>query len=568
MTDQITFAIIKSDRTWKYDLTKRFVEHYAFNEYGQDFENYILEVDTVDQALKRCKTDYLIVQSAGHIIFDTTFFGRVMKTLAAKENIVIGHIMLQDDYVVLDRRCLAFDMVLWKEHGEISFDNGKIKDGPKYAVSEPSEIEWAPIEICDIKGATREFVPSICGQNGASIVIKQLDEFGKMRSMSGVVDIYDAHFLDDSTALSEILSETFYEKRFLPLVKDHIYTVDTDPIDNIADQNADIVCAPAIGLKPLNLAEHYKAKRVIIYDTNELALELQRRIFSITKATTFGEIVTDFLTDYPHANIVDDWSSQRFSVIKPTTAYVEFKKIDLFSFEIIDMFLRIDHEKSLVVDFSTLFTNPYNFYRRPLYQIQGLFAEIYSILKSRVGAIFILGQTPGYKELTFVEVNTSVTRYHVDHTIDPRQPDEDGLEKPEPEPVMFIPEFPTIIKEELDEKPALLKKFDAAKVGNAKRDVCQIAEDIGYSKSQVISVIGADEKSVTLLSKKELLDGLVFIFEYFVDVPHEQWSFKVGVDGQDKRVEFSNGISLDTLKKHLLNDYKINPTTTRKFFGV
>lgn len=566
MTAQITFAILKSDKTWKYDLTKRFMEHYAFSAYGHEFETYILEVDTVDQALRRCQTDYLIIQSAGFVIFNNDFFSSVLEHLSSK-NMVVGRIELQDDYVILDRRCIAFNIPEWKRLGEPSFDAGKIKDGPKYAVSIPSEYEFAPKEVVAVTGAEREFVPSVCGQNGASIVIKQLDGFGKITSLSGILDPYDSHFLDDSTALSEIVSETFYEKRFLPIVKDYIFTVDTDPLQDIPNQSADIVCAPAIGLKPLNLVEHYNAKRVIVFDTNDLALELQRRIFTVTQPTTFGEIMKEFLSDHPEAHVADDWSSQTFSVIKPCKAYVEYKKIDLFSFEAVDLFNRLDYEKALVVDFSTLFTNPYNFYRRPLYQIQGLFAEIYSILKSRTGATFILGQTPGYKEMTFVEVNTSVAKYLLDPNVDPMKPDEDGFKKEPLPPIVFAPEFPTIVKEQIEEKPALLKKFEAPKNLN-KKDVCSIAEDLGYAKSTTKTIIGGDEKDVTLLMKIELLDGIQFVFNYFVDVPNEQWSFKVGVVGQDKTVEFSNGISNDTFKKHLLNDFKINPTTTRKFFGV
>lgn len=567
MTSKITFAVLKSSHTWKYDLTKRFMEHYAYQAYGQSYEDYIIEVDSVDQALNRCKTEYLVVQTAGHVIFDSDFFSTVLGAMQSSENLVLGHVVLQDDYVVLDRRCIVFDMKLWRSLGSISFDDGRIKDGPKYAVSVPSDIEYLPKEVVVVTGASREFVPSICSQNGASIVIKQLDEFGKIMSLSGLLSTYDAHYLDDSTALSEIVSETFYEKRFLPLVKDQIFAVDTDALGGLVDQQADIVCAPAIGLKPLNLLEHYGAKRVIVYSSNDLALELQRRILTVTSPTTFGEVMSEFLSDYPHANIIDDWSEQRFSVITPCKAFVEYKKIDLFSFEVIDMVSRIDHEKSLVIDFSNLLTNPYEFYRRPLYQVQGLFAELYSILKSRTGATFILGQTPGYKELTYVEVNTSVAKYTIDPTIDPMKPDADGFEKPPLPPLVFAPEFPEIVKEEVVEKPALLKKFTEPKV-SVKKDILAIAEDLGYIKSLTTTIIGADEKEVTLLSKSELLDGIEFVFDYFVDVANEQWSFKVGIVGQDKRVEFSNGISNDTFKKHLLNDFKINPTTTRKFFGV
>ncbi len=567
MSSQITFAILKSSHTWKYDLTKRFMEHYAFKAYGYSYGDYILEVDTVDQALRRCKTDYLIVQSAGHVIFDTDFFSAALRAMLDSKNIVLGHTMLQDDYVVLDRRCLVFDVELWRSLGAISFDDGRIKDGPKYAVSIPSDVEYLPKEVVVVSGASREFVPAVCGRNGASIVIRQLDEFGSLPSLSGLLSTYDAHYLDDSTALSEIISETFYEKRFLPLVKDQIITVDADPLENLENQSADIVCAPAIGLKPINLVEHYNAKRVIVYGENSLSLELQRRIFTITKPTTFGEIMAEFLSDHPEANIVDDWSCQKLSVIKPCNAFVEYRKIDLFSFEVVDMLTRIDHEKSMAVDFSTQLTNPYEFYRRPLYQVQGLFAEIYSILKSRVGATFILGQTPGYKELTFVEINTSVAKYAIDPNVDPMQPGEDGLEKQPMAPIVFAPEFPSISKEEIVEKPALLKKFTESKI-SSKKDVCAIAIDLGYAKSIITAIIGADEKEVTLMSKIELLNGIKFIFDYILDVPNEQWSFKVGVEGQDKRVELSNGISNDTFKKHLLNDFKINPTTTKKFFGV
>jgi hypothetical protein len=70
-----------------------------------------------------------------------------------------------------------------------------------------------------------------------------------------------------------------------------------------------------------------------------------------------------------------------------------------------------------------------------------------------------------------------------------------------------------------------------------------------------------------MLTKREAFDDFIAIFEYTVDEMSGSWSFKVGVPDDDRRVEFYNGLTLETMKKHLLTDVKINPDTTRKYFA-
>lgn len=566
LKNNISFAIIDTEQGWRTDLTSRYCDFFAQKLHEDSFQKFIFIAKNIDNAIELCKTKYLLVQQSGHITFNDVFFTKIEDVIAADRDIFLGHIILSDDYAVIDSSCVFINVELWKEHGEPSFSAGKQKDGPKFAVSQPSQDKNKPLEIVVIPGADREFVPSSCGPRGAAAVIKQLDTFQRSTSLSMILDDRDFHFFDHSTSLGEIRAETSFEKKYIPLIKSRIFSADPDTHEKMPNTIADVVCAPARGLKALNLAEQYRAQSVVVFDENPIALELQKMIFGVQKPTTYGEIVAEFLTEYPHANIGDEWYPDKYSVITPYKGEVQYKIVDLFSYEAEELIKDIDHSKILVIDFSNQFVDPYNFYRKPLYQVQGLFAELYSLLKSRTGPTHILGYSPGFRPMDEIEINTSTVKYEVDATIDPRKPGDDGIQPPEPEPLVFEPQTSPQVIQKLDPKPPIVKRIMNA-VKSISSNPIAIAGDIGYVKSTANIILAGSEKEVTLLSKREILNDMIFVFEYGVDEASGEWCFRVGMDDSDKRIELSNGANSDRFKKHLLNDFKINPNTIKKFFG-
>ena len=104
-----------------------------------------------------------------------------------------------------------------------------------------------------------------------------------------------------------------------------------------------------------------------------------------------------------------DYYEDEYSVVQiPGDIEVQHFNIDLFSFESRDLIAGVDPAASALFDFSTIFSCPHNFYRRPLPQVFGLFSELYSLIKGRLGASHILGEAPGFKSMSSVKVNTFV----------------------------------------------------------------------------------------------------------------------------------------------------------------
>src|ERR1035438_6161471 len=96
--DNITFAVLLSDSGWHTDLTVRFCEYFSQKINGPGFLDRIIYPDSIDDAMAECKTDYLLIQTGGHIIFDQSFFKAIEKVAFDNTDIVVGHLILEDDY--------------------------------------------------------------------------------------------------------------------------------------------------------------------------------------------------------------------------------------------------------------------------------------------------------------------------------------------------------------------------------------------------------------------------------------------------------------------------------------
>jgi len=561
LPSNITFAIIVSDEGWRTDLTIRFCEYFGQKLNGDKFSDKIIIAKSVDDAMERCVTSYLLVLSGGFIPFSMSFFEALDQKAAEKSSIFYSFFMLAEDYVVLDARCIFFNLPLWRGAGKPLYDNFRLKQGPPFKVTVPNK-DHAPHEIERVEGET-VFVPGICGQNGAALVIKQLETFDKLTSMSYVVPAGSYHFLSTATALEEIHTETEFEKKLLPPIFSKVYSYDDDTAEH-GENSIEIIVAPAQGLKPLTLAEHYGASRIIIYDNNPLSLELQRAIFSVTAPMTYGEIIKAFTDRFPGAILADSWEKDQHALICPLVGVeVEFNRIDLFSFQAEEFFKSIDHAPSMLVDLSDIYVFPYNYYRRPLYQVQGLFAELYSILKSRTGPTTILGLAPGFQRMDTIEINTATIQFQMDPTIDFTQKELEG-EVPVPlSPIMYVP--PTLPQhaEKYDWKPPL-KNADIATP--PPRSAVSIAAELGYSVEARGIELNGKQVNATCLSLKQETEGFTALLEYTVDEAGWAWTFKVGTPGDARRIELKNGETQESFKKHLLTEVKFNPATMIKYF--
>lgn len=547
LQNNLTFAVLVTDGGWRTDLTARFCEYHSYKINGS-IDN-IMIVDTVDQALEQCTTDYLLIQSGGHLTFRPEFFNALDQCIEEAQDIFLGHIVLAEDYLLLDKQCLFVNMKLWRAHGSVAFES-KVLHGPNVAVVVESNNQHRPAQIKMSKDRTS--VPSQCIPHGAGLIVKQLDTFGVVTSLN-FLDSTHFHLLDLQTSLAEICSETIYEKTYLPKLKNEVFTIDTDKWVPVDENIINTIIAPARGLKALNLAEYFRVQQIVVYDTNPAALEFQRRIFSVKQPTLYGDIVQGFLNDYPDINLIGDWQKDRHNVVTVFKGEVHFKNVDLFSYQILRLIREYDIFKSLIIDFSDGYTHPHNYYRRPLYQVQGLFAEVYSQLKSRPGPTHILGFAPGFHQLNTIKVNTDAEQFNF-------KPD---LEAEVPEVYQSF----TVEKSKKDiiEDKWTAPSTESVQVESVEDTPFALALTKGYSKVQHSDAINNLPTNKIMLVKEEAFDDFVAVFEYTFD-ENNRWSFKVGVPNNPKRIEFSNGLSLEGFKKHLLTEMKINPTIAARYF--
>lgn len=570
--NNLTFAVLVTDGNWRTDLTIRFCEYFSHAYNGENFIRNIIYPKSIDDALETCSTDYLLIQGGGHIPFISHFFYALEKAVSENTDILLGHVELAQDYLLLGSTCMIVNMPLWRAAGKPKFQT-QVREGPRFRTLKAAEFKHLPAQIEVDPNPERIFVTNACSIAGAAIIIRQLEMWGKARGLVDVLPPETWHYLDKSSPYHEIHHETLFEKRYLPRVMSKVFAQDPDDLSNIGIATSDIIVACAQGLKAYTLAEHFDAKRVAIYDINPLTVELQRRIFSVKKATLYGDIVREMMEDIPSADVVDGWDADSDVVITPLKTEVSFHIIDAVSYEMEELLLSFDQTSSMIADFSDIFIYPYNFYRRPLYQVQGLFGELYSILKSRQGPTHILGFAPGYQHMDTIEVNTARVQFETKpQTIDEAkvlkaEAEERGEELPAPIPIIYVPTSTAPLPE--NQLIPLERSTAEAFVPPRIPSPFTVAEELGYEKGRRTELIGEEQVNVVVFTKRQLfeeVEDFEGIYEYLYNEMTGQWSFRIGKVDHDKKIELMNGFDGISLIGHLQKEFKVNPKTAVRYF--
>lgn len=409
--NNITFAVLEHDTGWRNDLTIRFVEYYAHSLIDENPLDKILYSKSVDEALKRCETDFLLVLSSGSVLPEFSFFTVLSEQAEKKQDIFISKIVLLEDYAAIDSSCVLFNIPLWKEHGEVKFSS-QVREGTCFAVMLEGDDKYEPNAIIAKPEEDNMYIPPACSMMGGGIIAKQLEIFGEASALFHFINHGEFFYLSKKTPYFEIRTETLFEKKFLSNIPSRVFLSSGMLKENEKTSSVDVVVAPAQGLKPITLAEQFSAKHLIIYDNSKEALALQKLIFSVKKPMLYSMLVDKFLRDNPTARVMDDWSAEANSVIVPLkNVKVDFYHVDACSFEIEELVEGFDKEVSALFDVGDIFTYPFNFYKRPFYQVQGLFAEVFSKIKSRTGPSHIIGLAPGFIKLDDMHVNTSTEHF-------------------------------------------------------------------------------------------------------------------------------------------------------------
>lgn len=558
-----SFAVINVGNTWRTDLTIRFCEYYSSLFNDKSFKEKISFAASIDEALQKCMTEFLVIQSPGSIIFSKNFFKKAQKFFEETKNFVFGNLELIDDYVIYHDNILIIDMFAWKNAGSPKYTS-HLRTAPKFQVSEKTNNTYFPASIQKLDG-DGDLITNFCSSRGAELIAAQLLFSGKITSAKSTITDEDFYFLSKVSPQEEILTETFFEKKILPIQKRKIFTSDTDNYPDIKNITTDVVVTTAQGLKAFNLLNYTGAKIVIIYDNNPLALEFQKRIFAVTEPTLFGDIISKFKRDYPKAEFDDSWEEEEFTLIEPLEIKeAKFVLMDVFTFEARDFPLLLDQRVSAVFDFSDIFTYPYNYYKRPLYQVQALFSEIFSILKSRLGPTFMLGMAPGFQNMNDVAVNTYKFEFEeVKLTVY-----EEETEKEITEYVLSNKMFAPQIGETLQEESVNMEWEGTAVNEDALseniKELKQEAENLGYDIDMKKVTKNKNKFMIINLSKINQFSDFTGVYEYTFDSNSERWSFKVYKYGKDKKVEFANGVDCISLLAHLKLQFKINPKTAVK----
>lgn len=416
--DNVTLAIIP-DNTWRSEYT------YLHLRYFQRLLNPSVKVvsfPNVDAALGACETDYLFVFRAGALPYASGFF-QSLGIKEVEEALFIGKILLHSDYAMLEDSMLLVNMQRWKDYGCPKF-NSKVRQGPTFYMSiGVADDPRRPLQI--VKESDEQiFVDNDCSSNGGEFIVLELNERGMCESFGQYCDTDDYYEFSTETPYHELITETRFEKLYLPEVRSRVFAIDTDDLSAAKQTTVGIVVAPAIGLKALTLAEHFKAKTIVVYSRSQPALDLQKLIFSVTQKTLYSDIVDQFFED-TGVLVEAGWEEDEYAIITPLEGVqVEYVLVDAFSYEMDRFIKKLDFQSSMVFDFSDVYTHPHEYYKRTFAQVDGLFTQLYSYLKSRTGPTHLFGLSPNFEPLHENLVNTSSESFEMDPTYDPTQDEE------------------------------------------------------------------------------------------------------------------------------------------------
>jgi hypothetical protein len=585
--NNISFALINRDSQWRTDFSLRFIEYWSRVFNGDAFRDRILFPTTIDEALETCETDFLLIQSPGWITVDAGFFKSLEKQLSLKEDICISNVVLEEDYMRINENCLLLHVSVLRSFPGLRYSS-RIKEGPAIQVKKDGS---AIVEIVPKPVVGNTFVPLRCAASGAEILVEQLETFGRVKTINGVVPSDSRFFLDKTSAYNEIHYETLFEKTVLRAHSSLVWAEDREPIDLTSQDCQSLVVCPASGLRPLSLVQHTGARQLIIYDCSAAALELQRRIFNTSEPAIFGDIVRGFLADHPSVTMVDGWQSEEYvAVPKIDGLDIRYVHLDACGYEIESLIRSLATDSSVLFDFSDIYGYPFNFYKRPLYQIEGLFGEVYSLLKSRTAPTKITGFAPGWRSMDSVLVNTE--RRQFDESEIRKYEEvraaaaEDGsgrlpsfifsLQKLGERTLDILPNFifpakifpksepakqPTIPQHEVRVAPA-----PPPPPPEPPPTLQQLATSLGYALSADSGLPGGPLGGWTVCRKNESLGDLDVCFEYWINESTGIWTFRAGKIQGTRRIEFSNGLNQESLFKHMKIKIKINPKTSMKYF--
>ena len=626
LENNLTFAVLTSNTPWKTDFTLRFCEYFSHQINGENFMKNIIFPATIDSAIAECKTDYLLIQNGGHVTFSPDFFIVLEQAAEEATDLFIGNLKIENDYVVLKQDCLFINKKIWLECGRPRFSS-KIHEGPNFEITAEiqNQDKYHPGQITAV-GDERVFITGECSLNGAELIVKQLDLAGVAVSFAAVVDPSSMFYLDSATPYKEVFAETYFEKKYLKPNLEKIETRYSQELDLPEIQPHLLICCGR-GLRNHSLIETLKPSKVIVFDNNPNALAFQKMILGITEPKLYKEIVADFLTENPYADLLS--LDNQDVAVRPINATLEYKCVDAFSYELEDLLRNVDHSCSMVLDLGDTFVYPYSFYKKPFYQIQSLFTEVYSVVKSRTGATYVIGFAPGFQQMNELDINTSPLQYDERAAVVIETPVE-GEDSPEltQEMIDFIEEkektsYARQVITPLTDSTEF-KRPDSSNVAHStkptfkwatkKEDIAPVQqhEEVGIAEphldlldkwmhDQLIQFMNFDERreeiqevvekvvvqncefadginaaieigySMTMtdeiytLTKEEVFEEFTALFQYKIDVPGSLWGFSVSkVDG-DKAVQFSTGVTNESLLKHLDQKIKINPKTAIKY---
>lgn len=585
LENNITFAILKASAEWRTDLSSRFAEYFCHKLNKTSSRNRLIFVSSVDDALARCETDFLIVQGSGHLIVDNIFFDN-LETIADKNtDLIIGDVRVEEDYMRLRETCMFINMLLWHRWGKPRF-NGPMREAPRISAIKVAGTDLIATITADT-GGEKIGVPSECSAFGAGLLVKQLELFGQIQSIESIRQ--GTFYLDKSSPYHEIHYETLFEKQILDRARRAIFTIDNEELPDLDNFHVDLAIIPAVGLRPLSVIQKYGVKKLKIYDSNPQALELQRQIFSISAPAVYGEIVKDFQARHPSAIIADNFlDEQHVGIPLVCDVDIEYCLVDACSFEIEDLIRAQDAALSLLIDFADIYVYPFNFFKKPQYQIQGLFGEVYSLLKCRTAPTKILGLAPGWQCMDTVKVNTDAVQFDAEIVADfEKKSVQPSKEKKNPSLFWslsklgertrdILPNFllPAVKASEIPDRDKMLAEPQTAdqhpKI--ASNDLTNSSIAAAHAAAYTIdrrnfNFSGAVQNCL-VFTKVQDLEGLEILFEYVLNEQTQAWKFFAGKPGNsEKRIEFGNGINTETLEKHLALQIKINPRAAAKYFG-
>jgi hypothetical protein len=525
--NNLSFAILPGETSWRSDLTERYCEWYSY-QFNDAFQDYVYGCTSIDDALAKCKTDYVIIQNRGNLIVDATFFELLQIQLAKEEDIFLTDFNIAEDYLTLGKSCVVVNRKLWIEKGSPKFNRVTQHIGLPFEVSIPN-LQHNPFQVTVAEG-DKVIVPDTSCMNGGLAFVAQLEAFGKVNSLS-LATSSTQHYLDTKTPFMEIMSETDFEKRRANRHKVHLVFNETDMGHGF---NADIVVAPARGLKAYRLASKYGAANIQIYAPDAASLQFQQLILSTKKPTPYSEIVREFTKG--------ETQFKSLELVYGTETNVQTVRLDMLSCEGVEFIDSLPKDGSLVIDFDDTFVNPSNMYHRPLYQVEALFAQMYAKLRARTGPTYILGYAPQFQKMDAISVNTSNEKYEL-------------KKHPNRSLNMFEPKRSDRFDEVLPQKPSLISKIVGAVRGV---NALEFALQNGYTKTS--------NQDFVFLTKSEYINGICFNYFYEVNEATSKWTFKVSLPQDGRMIELDSNDSLNSMKEHMMSEVKFNPDTVLKFF--